>query len=455
MTAEVTMHAAEKYAIANGLADDTLAFFMKSFGCSRKVYNLYTDFLYCALEKAGYTNGVLPEIKLPEVSEFKKSYPYLKEVDSLALANAKQDFQRAIKRFNSEYDHTSYTKRALRRDQSGTEPLTFRGLKGMPKFHAKAKGHYSYTTNCQYPAPGNSRVKPTVRLAGNMLYLPKIRNGIRLVVHRPLPDNAIIGTVTVSMDTDGKLYVSIEYSYILLMDMAIREAVGSADESIVDRLSFIGLDYSQPDFYVDSEGRKANYPRYYRQSEEKLARLQRQLSHMQKDSNHYKKKLQEIKKLHRKVKNQRLDFVRKEAAYLASRYDVVVVEDIDLRAMGQSLTLGKNLHDNGFGMFRDILAHKLEKKGSILVKVDRWFASTKTCSCCGAKNDNVKLGVSAWVCPVCGASHSRDVNAAVNIREEGKRTFMDYYLNWLVEDGITRKRVAALSEARRRKKPVA
>ena len=159
-----------------------------------------------------------------------------------------------------------------------------------------------------------------------------------------------------------------------------------------------------------------------------------------------------ISSLHRKIANQRLDFVRKEASYLAGAYDVVAVEDINLRCMGQSLTLGKNLHDNGFGMFRTILAHKLVQKGSVLVKVSRSFASTKTCHCCGYKNPEVILGVSEWVCPECGAHHLRDVNAAINIREEGRRIFLSYFAEWIREDERARTRAAALSSARRRKK---
>ena len=123
--------------------------------------------------------------------------------------------------------------------------------------------------------------------------------------------------------------------------------------------------------------------------------------------------------------------------------------------MGQALTLGKNLHDNGFGMFRDILARKLEVKGSVLVKVDRFYASTKTCSCCGEKNPEVRLGMSRWICPVCGTAHIRDENAAINICEEGKRVFLEYFAEWLAKDEQSRTQSAALRAARRKKKTVA
>ena len=369
-----TVHKAEKYALDGKHLDDaTRTFLMKNFGCSRKVYNLYVDFLYASLEESGYAGGgPLPEVKLPEVSSFKESYPYLKEADSLGLANAKLRFQNAMRRYDNEYDHVSHTKRALRRAESGTEPLTFRGLKGMPKFHAKARGDFSYTTNCQYPKEGNGLKNPTVRLVGNILYVPRLRNGVRLVLHRPLPADARIGNVTFSMDIDGRFYAAVEYSCQADINMNLREAVLAGDTSVPDGLSFLGLDYSQKDFYVDSEGRKANCPRSYGKSEAKLAGLQRELSRME--------------------------------------------------------------------------------KGSMLVRVDRSFASTKTCSCCGYRNMDITLALREWDCPACGAHHDRDVNAAVNICREGKRIFPERYAEWMEEDRKARKRAEERSDARRRKR---
>jgi len=330
MLVPVTLHKAEKYAVSTSFLqenDSVRSFFMQNFGCARKVYNLYVDFLYKHLEKAGYTGGTqLPAIKIPEVSAFKKQYPFLKEADSLGLANVKIHFQAALKRFNQEYDHKTYTKRALRRDRSGTEKLSFRGLKGMPRFHAKASGYFSYKTNCQYPGEGSSLKNPTIRLEGNLLYLPKCRTGIPLVLHRSMPSAAKIGNVTVSMDAEGKFFASIEYSYTEMIDYSIRAAVTSGDREGLDKLRFLGLDYSQENFYVDSEGRKANYPHYYRKAEGKLARLQRQLSHMKKGSCNYEAQKEKISILHKKVVNQRIDYLRKQALLLTSGYDVIAVE---------------------------------------------------------------------------------------------------------------------------------
>ena len=451
---EVTLHKAEKYAFnMRRLSEDDRRFFMQNFGCARKVYNLYVDFLYNRLEELGYTGGgMLPQIRLPEVSSFKKELPYMKEADSLGLANAKISFQAAVKRYNEEYDHVSYTKRALRRDKSGTEPLSFRGLKGIPKFHSKAHGDFSYTTNCQHPAPGNSLKQDTVRLSGDMLYLPKLKHGIRLHVHRPIPENAVIGNATISMDTDGKFYAAIGYTYTVLMDMGFRTAALNGDGSILKDINIIGLDYSQKEFYVDSEGRKANYPHYYRKSEEKLARMQRKLSRMQKGSNNHRKMLSRIQGVHKKIANQRKDFIEQESCHLARTYDAVAVKDIDLRSMGSSLALGKNLHDNGFGMFRRALQRKLNAKGSVLVKVSRSYPSTKTCSCCGHIDRAVILGVDEWDCPECGTHHLRDVNAAINIRNEGRRVFLEYFAASIKEEAAAEKKAEALSDGKRKKK---
>ena len=460
MTVLTTFHKAEKYAIrGQTLNNETKQFFHQSFGCVRKVYNLYVAILYNALETMNYQGGdVLPAIKLPEVTDFKSQYDYLKIVDSLALANAKIAFEAAVKRYNKEYDHVSYTKSALRRAKEGTEPLSFRGLKGMPKFHARSRGYNSYKTNCQYGTNKAGDRTATIKLVKNRLYLPKLKESIELIIHRPLPSNAVIGNVTISMDAENKYFAAIEYSYQCEMDLSLRNAALKHDESIIKQLRFLGLDYSQPNFYVDSEGRIANYPHYYKKSEMKLARMQRRLSHMQggkegtENSKNYEKQKKRIKKMHVKIKNQRRDFINKEAKKLSDQYDVIVVEDLDLRSMGSALNLGKNLHDNGFGMFRVKLSEKLEQKGSVLVKIDKWYPSTKTCSCCGYVNTDVTLGISTWICPQCKTEHMRDVNAAVNIREEGKREFLDYFKLWLLEDKKSKDRAAALSAARKKKR---
>ena len=453
MEVPVTKHRSEKFAVdKRHLSEMDRTFFLQNCGCSRKVYNLYVSFLYEKLESDGYVIGnYIPRLQLPTVASFKAEHPYLKDADSLGLSNARIAFETAVKRFNEQKDRTAYTKRALRRDASGVEKLSFRGLKGMPKFHAKARGDFSYTTDCQHAQPGNSLKRDTVRLEGDMLYLPKLKHGIKLIIHRKLPDDAVIGKVTVSMDADGSFFASVNYTCTVMMDMTFRDAAVTGDTSVLENMRILGLDYSQPDFYVDSDGRKANYPHYYRQSEEKLSKLQKRLSRMQQGSHNYERMHLRIARLHKKIANQRRDFIEQESCYLAKSYDVIAVEDIDLRSMGQALALGKNLHDNGFGMFRNALQRKLLAKGSVLVKVDRFFPSTKTCSVCGSINRGIRLGVSAWDCPDCGTHHLRDENAAVNIRDEGKRVFLEYLADFIQQEADAQQRAEALSAARHRK----
>ena len=433
MQLPVTMHMAQKYAVSRDNPEDVFTFLHQNFGCSRKVYNLCVDSLYRQLEAAGYQSGDdIPATACPKVSTLKKEYPYLKEADAQGLSNSVMDFLSAWKRFRKQPSHKSYTKRALRRDSSGTEVLSFRGLKGIPKFHAKAVGYCSYRTACQYPSGKNGLKQPTVRLEGDTLYLPKLKSGVKLVLHRSLPADAHIENVTLSMEMDGSIHASICYSYTMMMDMALQES--AMNGTLPEGTTFLGLDYSQQDFYVDNEGRKANCPKYYRKSKGRLALIQRRLSHKEKDSRNYRKLLGQIRKLHAKIKNQRKDFLQKESILLVSEYDVIVVEDLDLRGMGGALSLGKNLHDNGFGMFREMLAYKLRRKGSCLVKVDRWFPSSKTCSCCGHVLDSLELSDRTYTCPACGIVMDRDVNAAVNICEEGKRIFPDYLKKVLLEE---------------------
>ena len=454
MTETVKSHKAERYAVnKRAITEEARTFLMQNFGCSRKVYNLYVDWLYSKLEEEGYKGGsVLPSMKLPEVTEFKKEYNYLKEADSLGLANAKIAFESAIRHFNEDCDHKSYRKSALKRAKSETEPLTFRGLEGMPRFHSKAHGDFSYTTNCQYPSERKNLKQPTIRLEGSRLYLPKLKEGIELIIHRPLPQSARIGNVTMSMDTDGQIYASIEYEYEHHMNTDLRQAAKEGNEEVLRNINILGLDYSQEHFYVDSEGRKANYPHYYLRSEDKLAREQRKLSHMVKDSSNYRKQLEKVQKKSKKVRNQRRDFINKEALKLSREYDVVAVEDLDLRNLSKELRLGKKLHDNGFGMFRTVLGNKLYAKGSVLVKVDRYYPSTKICHCCGFCSPEISLGTKLWTCPECGSVHDRDENAAINICNEGKRIFAEYLRNSLEEEEAALARAKRRSEYRHRTK---
>ena len=455
MKAPVTMNQAQVYGISKQNSKEIFQFFQKNFGCTRKVYNLCVDSCYKQMEQAGYVSGDdLPELSFPKVSALKKDYPYLKEADGLGLANSVHDFQKAYKTFRDQKDRSTYRKSAIRRDRSGKELLSFRGLKGIPRFHAKSAGYFSYRTACQYPKEGNALKRPTIRLEGSILYLPKLKQGVELIIHRKLPEDAHILNTTVFMDTDGTYQVSICYSYTFLMEMDYREAA-IQEQPLPKGTRFLGLDYSQKDFYVDSEGRKANYPNYYRRSEQKLARLQKSICRKEKNGKNYQKTMKKMQKLHAKIKHQRHDYLQKLSTELVSRYDVIVVEDINLRAMGGYLSLGKNLHDNGFGFFREMLTYKLWKKGSCLVRIDRMYPSSKTCSVCGAVKPDLKLSDRIYICPECGCVIDRDYNAAVNIREEGKQIFLTYLKEAMEKAEEAKIRQEAAKERRKKKKKAA
>ena len=186
--------------------------------------------------------------------------------------------------------------------------------------------------------------------------------------------------------------------------------------------SFLGLDFSMHELYRDNNGNEPAYPGYYRKAEKKLAKEQRKLSRMQKGSKNRDKQRIRVARLHEKVSNQRKDFLHKQSRQITNACDCVCVEDLDMKAMSQSLNFGKSVMDNGWGMFTAFLKYKLEEQGKRLVKVDRFFASSQICNICGYKNPETKnLAVRAWDCPQCGKHHDRDVNAAINIRNEGMR----------------------------------
>ena len=185
---------------------------------------------------------------------------------------------------------------------------------------------------------------------------------------------------------------------------------------------FLGLDFSMHEFYVDSNGNCPQFPRYYRLSEKKLKKEQRKLSKMEKGSKNREKQRIRVAKLHEKVANQRKDFLHKLSRQIANVYDCVCIEDLNMKAISQALHFGKSVADNGWGMFTTFLQYKLEETGKQLVRIDKFFASSQFCSVCGYQNSDTKdLSVREWTCPCCQTNHDRDINAAVNIRNEGMK----------------------------------
>ena len=270
---------------------------------------------------------------------------------------------------------------------------------GFPKFKSKKSNHYSYTTNC---------VNGNISIADGYIKLPKV-GYVKIKQHRSIPYGYKLKSVTVSQTPSGKYFASILFEY----ENQIQQ---------IEPQSFLGLDFSMHELYIDSNGQEPCYPGYYRQTEKQLKREQRKLSLMQKGSNNRNKQRIKVAKLHEKVANQRKDFLHKQSRQIANAYDCICIENLDMKAMSQALNFGKSVADNGWGMFTMFLQYKLAELGKQLVRVDKFFASSQICNVCGYKNPNTKnLNIRVWDCPQCGTHHDRDMNAAINIRNEGMR----------------------------------
>ena len=307
----------------------------KTIGCSRFIYN-------CMLaDKMEHYKKEKKMLRNTPAS-YKKEYPWLKEVDSLALANVQMHLESAFHKFFR-------------------EPSA-----GFPRFKSKKSSRKSYTTNV----------------------------------------------------VNGNIFLEGKYFASLLFCCENQTAEKRPAEK------FIGIDFAMQGMCVFSTGKRAEYPMFYRNTEKKLAREQRKLSRCQKGSQNYKKQKKRVALCHEKIRNQRKDFQHKLSASLAESFDAVCVEDLNLKGMAGGLHLGKGVHDNGYGLFLSMLEYKLEERGKYLIKVDRYFASSKICSVCGKKKEELSLSDRIYYCE-CGNRMDRDVNAAVNIMNEGKRIFAE------------------------------
>ena len=318
-------------------------------------------------------------------AKYKKDYPFLKEVDSLALANVQLNLQAA---FRNHFDKSC------------------KKQTGFPRFKSAKRSRKSYTTNNQ---------KGTVAIIGNGIKLPKI-GIVKAVIHRQPEADWIIKSATISQEGDGTYYASVLFEYEKNV-VKVRKSDNA-----------IGLDYASNGLYVDDKGNIGSNRKYYRESHKKLAKAQRKLSRMQgakkgeKKSNNYLKQLRKVNKIHRHIANQRLDNLHKLSTEIANQYDVVCVESLDMKAMSnKGFGNGKATMDNGYGLFINMLAYKLDDRGKYLINVDKWFPSSQICHCCGKVHSEMKdLRIRTMSCD-CGLTMSRDQNAAINIKLEGLR----------------------------------
>ena len=354
--------------------------FAKTFGCCRKVYNLMLSDKIEGYKATGKFPTVTP-------AKYKNDYPYLREVDSLALANKQMDLQKAFR--------NTFSKSRKKKN-------------GFPKFKSAKHSRKSYTTNNQH---GTVAI-----IDSKYIRLPKIGK-VKAVIHRVPDDSWTIKSATVSQESDGKYYISVLFEFENIVN-----------PYVADKTNAIGLDYASDGLYVDSNGNTGTNHKYYRESHDKLAKAQRKLSRMQGSkkyevkSNNYIKQLRKVNKIHRHIANQRLDNLHKISTEIANSYDVVCVESLNMRSMANhGFGNGKATLDNGYGMFLSMLEYKLSDRNKYLIKVDKWFPSSQICHCCGMLHPEMKnLAIRKMTCD-CGLTISRDQNAAINILKEGLR----------------------------------
>ena len=355
--------------------------FAKTFGCVRKVYNLMLGDRIDNYEAV--KNGEATEYFYPTPAQYKADYPFLKEVDSLALANAQVNLNRAYQNFF--------------RDKSV----------GFPRFKSKKYSRKSYTTNNQ---------KGSVRLIDNRyVKLPKVKEPVRIKLHRE--PQGVIKSATISQTATGQYYIS------LLCEQET-SALPETNQSV-------GIDLGVTTFAVLSDGRKMDNQRFTAQMERKLEREQRKLSRRAliakkkgvklSEAKNYQKQKRVVAHLHQKVANQRKDFLHKLSKQLVEEFDILCVEDLHTKGLLRNQKLAKAISDVSWSEFVRMIEYKADWYGRTVIKVDRWFPSSQLCSTCGHQDGKKPLDVREWTCSSCHSHHDRDVNASVNILNEGLR----------------------------------
>ena len=338
-------------------------FFERTFGCVRLFYNTSLDEMNKLYKEKKEYKDITP-------ASYKERFPFFKEVDSLALSNAQLNRNKAFKAF-------------------------FRKQNKFPKFKAK-RNRQSYSTNNQ---------NGTVYLSEDCKYisLPKIKN-IKIKMHRKF--DGVIKTVTVSKECDETYYVSI------LVEENI-EAKPKSNNSV-------GIDLGIKSYIVDSNAERIDNPKHLSRSLLKLAIEQRKLSHMKKGGKNRNKQRIKVARLHRRIRNQRNDFLQKLSSKYINENQVIVLEDLNIKQMEQDSRLSRLIVDASWSKFVSMLEYKGNWYGRDIIKVPTYYPSSQLCSSCGYQNKEIKdLSIREWVCPKCGATHSRDHNASINILNKG------------------------------------
>lgn len=325
-------------------------------------------------------------------------------------------------RYHAEGKSTSYreTDAALTRWKR-TEELEFLSLVSSVPLqqvlrhqHAAYRNFFTGRAKCPRLKSRSGRqtahfTRSAFRLRGGLLYLAKTSRPLRFAwsFHEVELSTVDPTTVVVAREPDGRWYVTF--------------AVDTAAPATLPEIGHaVGVDLGVKDFAVTSDGEQIPNPRHLERKARNLARYQRCMARTQRGSLNRSKARRKVAAAHRKVRHARQDFLHRTSTGLIRRADFVVIEDLAVANMIRNRRLARAISDAGWGEFRAMLEYKAQRAGRLLVVIDRWFPSSKTCSACGHLLAELALSTRYWTCPGCRSRHDRDINAAKNILAAGR-----------------------------------